>query len=75
MAIRPENTGRIANPSYKGLTNLFLRGHLASCARLRSRPEPAVIEKQWVYLVERPTGGVDVLKPSDFAVLLSLLRK
>ena len=26
LAIRPENTGRIVNPSYKGLTNLFLRG-------------------------------------------------
>ena len=37
--------------------------------------DPAVIEKQLVYLVERPTGGVDVLKPSEFAVLLSLFDK
>ena len=30
MAIRPVFLGRIANPSYKDLTNLFMRGHLVA---------------------------------------------
>ncbi|MCY2992846.1 MAG: hypothetical protein NTY19_33940 [Planctomycetota bacterium] len=33
LAIRPVFPGRIANPSYQDLTNLFLRGHLGRIAQ------------------------------------------